>query len=89
VIGNTLAEIIRIAFSLFELLILARILISWFPIDPYNPIVQFLHQATEPILAPVRRRLPQMGMFDLSPMVVLIGAVLLQRILMGIVYNLF
>lgn len=88
-IGNTLAEIIRIAFSLFELLILARILISWFPIDPYNPIVQFLHQATEPILAPVRRRLPQMGMFDLSPMVVLIGAVLLQRILMGIVYNLF
>lgn len=88
-IGSTLAEIIRIAFSLFELLILARILISWFPIDPYNPIVQFLHQATEPILAPVRRRLPQMGMFDLSPMVVLIGAVLLQRILMGIVYNLF
>ncbi|MCC7447403.1 MAG: YggT family protein [Anaerolineae bacterium] len=88
-IGSTLAEIIRIAFSLFELLILARILISWFPIDPYNPIVQFLHQATEPILAPVRRRLPQMGMFDFSPMVVLIGAVLLQRILMGIVYNLF
>ena len=88
-LASTLAEIIRIAFSLFELLILARILISWFPIDPYNPIVQFLHQATEPILAPVRRRLPQMGMFDLSPLVVLIGAVLLQRILVGIVYNLF
>ena len=88
-VANTLAEIIRIVFSLFELLILARILISWFPIDPYNPIVQFLHRVTEPILAPIRRLLPPTGMFDLSPMVVLIGAVLLQRILMGIVYNLF
>ncbi len=84
-LGSTLAELIRIAFSLFELLILARILISWFPIDPYNPIVQFLHRITEPILAPIRRRLPPMGMFDFSPLIVLIGAVLLQRVLIGIV----
>ncbi len=86
--ARLLIDIINIAFELFSLLLLARILISWFNLDPYNPIVQFLHNATEPILAPVRRRLPAMGMFDLSPMVVLIGAFVLQQVLIRLIINL-
>ena len=87
--ANVLADIIRIFFEIFSLLLLARILLSWVQIDPYNPIVQLLHSATEPVLAPIRRRLPSTGMFDLSPMIAIIGAMILQQILIQIVYSLF
>jgi YggT family protein len=84
-----LIQIINIAYYAIVLLLLGRMLLSWFNPDPYNPIVQFLHNATEPILAPVRRRLPPMGMFDFSPLVVLIAALILQRILISLVVSLF
>lgn len=74
-------QLVNLVFGLFELLILARVLLSWINASPYSPIVQFLHNVTEPILAPVRRLLPPTGMFDLSPVVVLIAAMVLQRII--------
>jgi len=40
--------------------------------DPRNPVVVFLHDITEPILAPIRQFMPRLGMFDLSPMVAII-----------------
>ena len=79
-----IGALITIVFRLFDLLILARILLSWIQLDPYNPIVQFIHNTTEPILAPVRRRLPPTSGFDLSPLVVLIGAYILEIILLRI-----
>jgi YggT family protein len=77
-------QLISVVFGLFELLILARVLLSWIQLDPYNPIVQFIHNTTEPILAPIRRRLPPTGGLDLSPLVVLIAAYILQSILLRI-----
>ena len=60
-----LVQLISLAFRLFELLILARILLSWVQLDPYNPIVQGIFRLTEPILAPIRRMLPQtVGRFE-------------------------
>ena len=79
-----IGALITIVFRLFDLLILARILLSWIQLDPYNPIVQFIHNTTEPIHAPVRRRLPPTSGFDLSPLVVLIGAYILEIILLRI-----
>ncbi len=52
--------------------IIARSLISWFPLDPRNPFVRALHQFTEPLLEPVRRVMPRTGMFDFSAMAVII-----------------
>ena len=63
------------AAEVFSLLILARVLLSWFPINPNGPMGQILHwvlAATEPVLAPVRRSLPAFGPLDLSPLVVLL-----------------
>ncbi len=80
-----LHTIINLAFTVFNLLILARVLISWLQLDPYSPIIQFLHNTTEPFLAPVRRRLPPVGMMDLSPLVVLIIAWVLQGLLNQII----
>jgi YggT family protein len=60
-------------------IIVIRALLSWVNPDPWNPIVQFLQRITEPVLAPIRRRLPtwQWGI-DLSPLVVILAIVFLQ-----------
>jgi len=49
--------------------ILARALLSWFPISRYNVFVALIDDITEPILSPLRRFIPRFGMFDLTPMV--------------------
>ncbi len=48
--------------------LLIRVILSWFPVDPSNPIVRVLWEITEPVLAPLRRVIPRIGMFDLSPL---------------------
>lgn len=59
-------------FSILGFAIIARALISWISIDPSHPIVVLLHQITEPILAPLRRVIPPIGMMDITPIVALI-----------------
>lgn len=62
------------ALQAYQLILLARVLMSWIPnLDYNNPIARFLYQATEPVLAPIRRALPQLGGLDLSPLVVFLG----------------
>lgn len=64
------------------LIIFARVLLSWFPdIDRSNPIVRFLYDVTEPILQPIRQALPQTGMMDFSPLVVVLGIYILRMLL--------
>lgn len=70
-LGNlflALAGIFDIVLTVLYWLILVRALISWVSPDPFNPIVQLLHQVTEPILEPIRRFMPQSGI-DFSPLV--------------------
>jgi len=52
--------------------IIIRSVMSWFPVDPKNILVNIVHAITEPILAPLRRVVPRLNMFDLSPMVAII-----------------
>ncbi len=59
--------------------ILIRVLLSWFPIDPSNPIIRVLFEITEPVLAPFRRVIPRIGMFDLSPLAALLVIQLIQQ----------
>jgi YggT family protein len=61
------------------LLILGRVLMSWFDPERGNQVSRFLVQATEPILAPVRRFLPHSGTFDLSAIIVLLVLGTLMR----------
>jgi YggT family protein len=68
-------------FTVLTFAIIARALVSWLPIDPYNPIVQFLYQITEPILIPLRRVIPPLGMMDITPLVALILIQILQNII--------
>jgi YggT family protein len=61
------------------LLILGRVLMSWFDPARSNQVSRYLVQATEPILAPVRRFLPRSSTFDLSPIIVLLLLATLMR----------
>jgi YggT family protein len=72
VFAGTLLWILQIA-------IFIRILLSWFPIDPSNPIIRVLYEVTEPVLAPFRRVIPRIGMFDLSPLAALLVISVLQN----------
>ena len=64
--------------DLYSLIVLAAVVLSWIRVDPRNPLVRIVHILTEPALDPIRRALPPMGGFDLSPMVLLIGLQLLK-----------
>ncbi len=74
-----IAKILDIGLSLYMWVIIARAVISWVNPDPYNPIVKFLNSATEPILHPIRRRLPiYFGGIDFSPILVIMVIIFLQ-----------
>jgi len=75
------ATVLNMGLTFLLILVFARAVISWVQADPYNPIVQFLYTTTEPILRPIRRRLPQMSGIDLSPLVVVIVVMFLRQFL--------
>ena len=79
-----LARLLELAINAYIWIIIARAIISWVNPDPSNPIVRFLYRATEPVLRPIRDRLPtfQMGL-DLSPMIVLLAIYFLESFLIG------
>jgi YggT family protein len=52
--------------------IIARAILSWFNLDPRSPLIQALDAVTAPIVDPIRRIMPRLGMFDLSPFVAII-----------------
>jgi YggT family protein len=70
--------------SLVQLLIIARVILSWVASPTSrNPVVQLIRNVTEPILAPIRSILPRTGMFDLSPMLALFAIYVLQGLIAG------
>ena len=68
----------------FIIVMFIRIIFSWISPYPTNVVTRFAYRLTEPVLAPIRRRLPPMSGFDLSPMVVMLGAYLLISILRNV-----
>jgi YggT family protein len=70
---EAVATIAKWALDLFMYIIIARAVLSWVNPDPFNPIVRFIHNTTEPVLYRVRRLLPIAGGgFDFSPIIVII-----------------
>lgn len=79
--GGSVVGILRLIVVLLWLLVLGRVLISW--VDPMGRTQagRILMQMTEPFLAPIRSVMPRMGMFDLSPLVVLLVLGVIMRLL--------
>ena len=72
------AQVLNMTLTVYMYIILARALVTWVNPDPYNPIVRFLFQITEPVLRQARRIMPRSAMIDLSPMLVIIVIYFLQ-----------
>jgi YggT family protein len=84
---KAVAMILDMGLTLFMWLIIIRALISWVSPDPYNPIVQFLIRATDPILRAIQRVLPPISGLDLSPLVAIFIIYFLQAFLVRTLYD--
>jgi YggT family protein len=85
-----LAKIVELASGLltvYKYILLASVIISWVNADPYNPIVNFIYRATEPVLRRVRRYMPNTGMIDLSPLVLFALIYLVQIVVFDTAYS--
>ena len=67
-----LLYIIRVLCNVLTIIILLRVVVSWYSPRPTNKLVLILHRLTEPFLAPLRRIIPRVGRLDFSPLVAVI-----------------
>ena len=83
---TALAKIADILLTIYMYIVIGRAVISWVNPDPYNPIVNFLYRATEPVLRRVRRMVPHLGGMDLSPLIVILGIYFVKEFVIKSVY---
>ena len=76
-----LAALIRYFCEVLSLVIIARVIVSWFSPSPTNRVAIILYQLTEPFLAPLRRIVPRTGMFDFTPLIAILILWLIIRLL--------
>ena len=79
-----MVELVNTVVNILTILLFARSILSFVIRDPSNPIMRFLYDVTEPILAPIRRRMPTMGGFDLSMLVAFFGIQIIGRLVVRI-----
>lgn len=92
VFGNFLdavATLVDFILSAYMWIIIGRAIISWVNADPYNPIVRFLYEVTEPLLSRIRRFIPFFGGgIDFSPMVLILAIIFLRSFLVPTLHQL-
>ena len=77
-----LAKLVEILLGVYMWIVIGRAILSWVNPDPYNPIVRFLHEVTEPLLSRIRRVIPAFaGGIDFSPMILILAIIFLQSFL--------
>ena len=79
-----MSEFLRVFFQLLVtvlwFMVIARVLLSWINPRFEGPVARFLFDTTEPLISPIRRVLPQSGMFDWAPLILLLGLGILMRV---------
>lgn len=85
---SSLALLFSMVFKILYFLLVVRIILSWFPVDPYNTVVSALYQVTDPLLAPFRRLPLQVGMIDLTPVFAFLAIAFLDHFVVGILSQL-
>lgn|SRR5574341_9154 len=91
VFGNIIlgiANVLDFILKIYMWVIIIRALISWVNPDPYNPIVQFLQRATEPVLRPLRKLVPPWKLgIDISPIIAILIILFLQAAVVNTLYR--
>ncbi len=76
------AMVINYALNIYMYIIIIQVILSWVNVDPYNPIVRFIHDVTEPILSRIRALIPTTySSIDFSPLIVILVINFLQNFL--------
>jgi YggT family protein len=84
-----LANLLDLVITVYIYVIIARALISWVSPDPYNPVVRFLYRVTEPVLRPIRYRMPSLAIgLDLSPMILILVLYFVKSFVVASLYEL-
>jgi YggT family protein len=78
---DTFIEILTILCQVIATIIFVRAILSWFATSPNSQVLLFLDRITEPILAPLRRIVPRLGMVDITPMIAIIILLLISSLL--------
>jgi YggT family protein len=84
-VTNWLISFIHLLFQALIFAIIARALLSWFNLGPQHPLVRILYDITEPILAPLRRVIPTIGMIDITPIAAIILLEVVRNVLLQLV----
>lgn len=84
---SLLIRLIDILAQFIVLLVIVNIILSYF-MDPYHPVRRTIDNLMEPLLAPIRRVVPLVGMFDFSPLILIIGVQILSSVLISFLYTL-
>ena len=83
------AKVFDVVLLCFMWIVIARAVLSWVNPDPYNPIVRFIHKATEPVLYRIRQFLPvSFGGIDLSPIIVFLLIIFLRTFIVSSLFRL-
>jgi YggT family protein len=82
-------KFVDLLFEVLIWLIIIRCLLSFINLDPYHPIVRFIYDVTEPIMGPFRRIIPNIGMFDFSPLVAVLAVEVARQLVIKLILLLF
>ncbi len=84
---SLLVQLIRILAQFLILLVIVKVILSYF-MDPYHPVRRSLDNLVEPLLAPIRRVVPLIGMFDFSPIILIFLVQILSSVLISLLLTL-
>lgn len=87
--SGLLIQIVNIAFSVLIWMVIIRCLLSFIPHNPYQSIIRFVYEVTEPIMAPFRRLVPMLGGLDLSPIVVVLALEVVRWAVIQVILMIF
>lgn len=88
--GNTIIRAVEVAFYVYSTILIIRILLSWIRHNPYQPVIRFIYEVTDPYLRLFRRIIPPYGQIDFSPLIAFfVLDFIIQPLVMRILYLIF
>lgn len=84
-----LINLIDYVYKIYVFILFVRIILSWVNPNPWNPLVQWIHRLTDPLLNVIRRLVPlQVGMFDFSPIIAFLLLSAIRWVIIGFLVKL-
>ncbi len=88
-LSSIIITAVNVAFQVYTWLVIIRILLSWIRHNPYQPLIRFIYEVTEPFLRLFRRIVPPLGQIDFSPIIAVFVLQILQWVIVRLLVNIF